>query len=387
MGWQDELRPASWRGVPFEAMDVSGQVGREAVVSEFPESERWAVDDLGIKAPRLTLRAVISGDDYHRVRDRLLAALQVPGPGQLVHPTLGAMLCQVDGDCTYTERSDGGGAVEFDLPFVRAEEAVPPAATVDTAAAVELAATEVRATERERFAAAWVGTGERVVADAATSIQARATDLTTAVRAPLASTLAIRSDVDAAAATIVATAAVLTASPASLAEAFAAPIALLEDVQALLALAGASPPAEPTLDGTRGDTGRANDVSISRLCQRLALAHAAEVAAATSFEVADDALALRDRLVERLEAELDTDLPLGLYRQLATLRAKAWRDLTDRAATLPRLVTWQVPEVMPSLVIAHRLYGDATRADEIVQRNRIQRPAMVPPGPILVLSS
>jgi prophage DNA circulation protein len=35
---------------------------------------------------------------------------------------------------------------------------------------------------------------------------------------------------------------------------------------------------------------------------------------------------------------------------------------------------------LPALVVAHRVYGDATRADEIVSRNRVRHPGFVPGG-------
>lgn len=38
---------------------------------------------------------------------------------------------------------------------------------------------------------------------------------------------------------------------------------------------------------------------------------------------------------------------------------------------------------MPALLIAHRVYGDARRADDIVSRNRIAHPGFVSGGQVL----
>lgn len=47
---------------------------------------------------------------------------------------------------------------------------------------------------------------------------------------------------------------------------------------------------------------------------------------------------------------------------------------------LPRMRTIQLPEKMPSLVLAYDLYEDLSRADEIESRNKIPYPAFVPSG-------
>jgi prophage DNA circulation protein len=45
---------------------------------------------------------------------------------------------------------------------------------------------------------------------------------------------------------------------------------------------------------------------------------------------------------------------------------------------LARLGTYTPLTVLPALVLAHRIYQDATRADELVARNGISHPAFMP---------
>ena len=64
-----------------------------------------------------------------------------------------------------------------------------------------------------------------------------------------------------------------------------------------------------------------------------------------------------------------------MYLTLTGLRA----ELTEAvpADGLPELVTREVRSPKPSLVIAYEVYGDAQRADEIVQRNAVRHPGFI----------
>ncbi|WP_035597779.1 hypothetical protein, partial [Halomonas salina] len=73
-------------------------------------------------------------------------------------------------------------------------------------------------------------------------------------------------------------------------------------------------------------------------------------------------------------------------QRLVALRAAAVTDLRRRGTALPELATHTPAAPLPALVIAQRLYGDATRDAEIVRRNRIRHPGRVPADPLEVLS-
>jgi prophage DNA circulation protein len=48
------------------------------------------------------------------------------------------------------------------------------------------------------------------------------------------------------------------------------------------------------------------------------------------------------------------------------------------ARPLPRLLPYQFARVMPTLVLAQRLYADASRADEIRAENHVVHPLFCP---------
>ncbi|WP_440811149.1 DNA circularization protein [Pseudomonas syringae] len=99
--------------------------------------------------------------------------------------------------------------------------------------------------------------------------------------------------------------------------------------------------------------------------------------------VADDVIELRDTLSSAIwEASLKADPEH--YLALNTVRQALIRHLNAVAASGVRLVDMKVSEPLPALVLAYRRFGDASRALEIVQRNRLAHPGFVPPGTLKI---
>lgn len=104
------------------------------------------------------------------------------------------------------------------------------------------------------------------------------------------------------------------------------------------------------------------------------------------YDTAQAAATLRDTLTDAIDTVCLT-ADDATYQQWRDLRAAVVADLSARAATLPSLVTFVPTRTLPALVIAYRLYGDASRAEEIVARNDLIYPGFVPGGqPLEVLS-
>jgi prophage DNA circulation protein len=67
-----------------------------------------------------------------------------------------------------------------------------------------------------------------------------------------------------------------------------------------------------------------------------------------------------------------------MFQALFALHAAITNHLVVTARPLPRLVEYQFAKVMSTLVLSHRLYGDASRADEIRSENKIVHPLFCP---------
>ncbi|MBA1998636.1 DNA circularization protein, partial [Escherichia coli] len=122
MTWKDRLQDASFRGVPFKVEEESAGTGRRVETHEYPNRDKPYTEDLGKITFRPSITAYVVGDDCFDQRDRLIDALNKPGPGTLVHPTYGELKVCVDGEVRVSTSKSEGRIVRFDLKFVEAGE-------------------------------------------------------------------------------------------------------------------------------------------------------------------------------------------------------------------------------------------------------------------------
>ncbi|WP_172951485.1 DNA circularization protein, partial [Escherichia coli] len=132
-GWRDRLQDASFRGVPFKVEEESAGTGRRVETHEYPNRDKPYTEDLGKITFRPSITAYVVGDDCFDQRDRLIDALNKPGPGTLVHPTYGELKVCVDGEVRVSTSKSEGRIVRFDLKFVEAGELSYPTSGAATA--------------------------------------------------------------------------------------------------------------------------------------------------------------------------------------------------------------------------------------------------------------
>jgi prophage DNA circulation protein len=72
------------------------------------------------------------------------------------------------------------------------------------------------------------------------------------------------------------------------------------------------------------------------------------------------------------------DMDQMTFQSLITLHGAITNHLVQTALPLPRMLNYQFFQVLPSLVMAYKLYDDASRADEVRDENRIVHPAFCP---------
>jgi prophage DNA circulation protein len=130
-------------------------------------------------------------------------------------------------------------------------------------------------------------------------------------------------------------------------------------------------PTPPVSSATIGQTIAAAETATAALCRRAALISLARACAAYTPTSYDDAMSLRTQVADLIDAEMLVAADAGdnnAYGALRALRTAVINDLTTRGANLPKLVQVTTKIPMPSLALAYRLYGDATRTDDLVQR-------------------
>lgn len=94
MAWETTLLPASFRGILFEVQATQDDIERAIVTHEYPYVDGANVEDLGRAPRRFVLTAVFYGDDYEVQLQQLTDALDMPGPGELIHPVFGSKQVQ-----------------------------------------------------------------------------------------------------------------------------------------------------------------------------------------------------------------------------------------------------------------------------------------------------
>lgn len=134
MAWQDDLQPASWNGVPFGVDVGETTAGRNTAVHAYPfrESNPVWVEDLGLAPTPTRITGYLIGDDVADQQNTMIAAMQMQGPGELVHPMRGALTGSVVGGCRFVLRKDKGRVVEITFEFIESSANPYPDVGVDT---------------------------------------------------------------------------------------------------------------------------------------------------------------------------------------------------------------------------------------------------------------
>lgn len=349
MSWRDQLLPASFRGVPFEVDDRGGVTGRRLVVDEYPERNLPGIQDLGLRTNRLTISAFVLGDDYLARSQALMDACEREGAGELVHPSHGRVWVRCDVS-QWSESPGSGGLRRFSLTFVEVaqiEGIVEGLTTATTSGSVSAAGA----------AATAAATAESTARDAATArLPAGTRRIYTAAKSAQSQSLA----------------AVLGVT--SLGADLEAEVYALANTYALAKEVAAWP--WPALLGAP-DLLTAAWAAWQRRVSLPAVRRAAELSVAETYTTAEDATARSEEVAGLIEAQeasaADHDVLLGLRQ----LRAATAVILTEVSTTLPRLVTVDVPEPTPAIVLAYDRLEDASRDDEVLARNEEPHPGFI----------
>jgi prophage DNA circulation protein len=413
-----QLQPASFRGIGFGVVDGQARFGRRNALHEYPFRDVPWVEDLGRQSRRVHVTGFLVGDDVIAQRERLIAACERPGDGTLVHPTLGKLTVALM-EFSTSEKWDQGRVFQITFSFIEQGERQFPGQQVDSSSAIDVAATTAgdaagsqwsktvsaqmaqRATVAQpitQSATAWSTAATRSVNSAtglmniATSLQGNYGRLLgqasgikfgrnprnpATLQDLIGNAAAARSSVAAAASSLIGTSVVRasdldvfvnrsTSLAAAVRAASFTPADALRSLTDLTVL--------PPGSGAAG-------VGTVDLLRRLAVGELARASASYQPSTTDEAGAVRAQALQSIDAEITIAGDQGddqIYAALRALRAEVIRDMNAKGAQLPTLVTITVPNSLPSLTLAQRLYRDATRNDELERRADPPHPAFMP---------
>jgi prophage DNA circulation protein len=381
---------AEWRGVPFWALSAEGQSGRRVKVHVYPGGAQPFAEDLGREPERIVVEGRVVGRDVAAQLERLRLACDQPGAGTLVHPTRGALRVVAEGGLRTRVSTSEAGVGSFVIEFVEAGQEVYPLAQELADKATGTAADKLRAIASAVFVASVQVKGPEFLRASLKKGLVKSAQALTGVK--LQGPSQAGSLFQAALVNFASGAETLATNPG------AAALSLGEILGTLFEAAGGNVGALAALEKlaslepnpTTGASALAqqaqkNEGAPIQLLRELALAEAARAAAGLAWESYPQAVLARDRLQARLDAAM-LAAGDGSFEALRELRARLARAVPAPSQQLPQVGAYTSPLTVPAEVIAYELYGDAGRAEELVRRNRLRHPGLVPAGqPLEVL--
>lgn len=381
MSWRDNFTgKGKFRNAEFLVKSDETIFGRRKQVHEYPLRDEPYIEDLGKKGREFTIDAYVIGPDYMAARDKLMDEIEKPGAGVLVHPYYGTLRVSIL-DSRISQSTSEGGQARFTLKCLIGTENIYPADTLDTQAAVDAAADKSLADSINDFA------------DNFTVLEL-ADDMVTEVANELDNTITAINNVAGAAAGPVSS---LIRTPYNLGSALAGAVTQISTIvteplrainlyKSLFSSSSNSPAIPETTPGRKKQAASVD--SIHALVQRAAVIEASRSSSQANYDSYDDAVSVRDTLMEELDRQMELDTTSDIiYQSLLTLRTPMINDLRLRGENLARLRRYTPATTLPALVLAHNLYGDTTRESELISRNNIAHPGFVAGGQSLEVLS
>ena len=397
----DQLRKASFRGVPFHVPDDEEEFARRIATHLYPGRDKPFQEDFGADASKLSITAVVGGKNFITDAQALHTALHKPGTGILIHPHHGEIEV-VFISARRAHSADAVGDVIFSITFERAGAPLYPAATVDTASGLDTASSALFGSLEEEFKGRFKYAG---IPDFITGDGLERANVFTAQLGGIFSKNGLQQLLQGGLPEftllsedfgndVIAFFQGLSASarPQKTPVIGPAPAAPATQGQIRAMIRGFSEAARFSVNDAQtpitstASTRQANARALDNLFRAAALASIGTTARYAEYESVEQALAMRQDIATSISEVRDQ---LGAYgwddswRAAGKLLSSFSRDINDRIGRLPSVVTIRPASVRTSLDLANRLYGDDaaaifSRADDLASRNRVKHPGFVP---------
>lgn len=384
-----EDRKASFKDVEFEIENIQMECGNRLVTHEYPQQDTPYIENLGNKAKKITVQAWVIADDAYDRRNALLKAVEEKEPGTLVIPSIGEIEVYCEA-CSYSEDPMVRRKVAFTLSFVQTGVQKYPDGEIDTKGTVISSSDDLITKGQGIFAEAFSVEGfpSYVFDDAASAlgeITSALTDGFSLVTSPLSDGVGfVTSQAEALAGLVD-----LITNPAALADGLVALFAefgefSLSDPFSTYTELASTGGVDAYQGGAYARTPTAartakNREALSDFTRLVAVGMAAKTLANDERVVSyDEAVSRRDSVVDEIDALSMGPVSNKSYVELRALRSAVITDTNTRAAAKPRVKSYAFGESLPPMVASYAIYGDATKEEEIIKRNRIATPMKSP---------
>ena len=447
--WMDQLRPASYKGIPFGVLASAVKFGRKNVIHNYPLRDTVWVEDLGRAARRITMEGFLVENAaylqtyFHELgspsssviewRKNLIVACEASGDGELIHPTLGRLRVSLL-DIEVSEQWDEGRVFKIRFTFLEGGQRIFPGNTTSTPDDVDSKSKDANDKIKQDFAkrvAASLRSGAAAVMAAVNAVQkysrmvqglindatniknlvlnagsllqaasgqssgrrfSGGSVLTPTAQTPLqqrGAGSAAMTQVNVASKNLITSATALSGTTTDafssavqtlVASALAAAVNPADGLRVMAAAAVFSPAIIPASDAVGININTVTKATAD-LCRRSAVIAMAQASSTYQPVSYDDAVNVRAWVTELIDAEIDLageQNEDATFNALFDLRTAVVLDLIARGGSMSKMVQFNTPESLPATVLAHRLYGDISRVDELVEYAKPIHPAFMP---------
>lgn len=399
--WKQRILPASFRGIPFfvESHEQSG--GRSSATHEFMNNESPITEDLGRSAKKLTMNCHVIGDQYFFIRDALISAMESPEPGILIHPYFGILDAQPN---SYSVQEDWqqGRLARFSLSFTQIESdetflsnfdpaidfinkvtsflSVIETSVQTTATLANLPAFAVQSTN-QFFSDFVLGVesafqGVSLNDDDAAKIREKINGMKRRAESALDS-VSIFQDTDGLISTV--SGAVVVPSLQNGIDTQANRDDKTSFFQTLLNQnEQQTKESEAASDKTPTRLAeKQNNKTLLFILRAILIARFTEVAAERDFSTLGDAVAIRDQLLELIEAEKNAVTDSQTFQAFQDLKVAVTNLIPRQGASFSSETTVTLAATTPALVAAYDIDGTIDDFQNFVKRNKIENPLFV----------
>lgn len=395
-----ERQAASFRGVPFGFVSMKGKTGRRALPHEYPKRNAGWTEDHGGVLNNETITAVLVGPTAEDDFLRLLAALNVAGPGELVHPYWGIQQVQV-GDVDYDLDNNERYKASLTFKVYAAGENLFPQESNNTNAQVDAQSDTAHNANIESFEKQVANYDTDQLATLNDTVNSLLNDLDEFVYGLPGIPDAIGDWTDTLDHLIGSTARLL-AYPGELARDITNAIIDVKDLVTTL------PPALNVYDqmigrwaglvtefnpDTQVDQKAKLEATVKRntyatftgsatVAKAQAISAAPQTGDDAGFSDSEQASQAASVLVEQLQDLATVAIETGnrnSWRAYRQLRLAVNEDMNVRIQRLPQLVKVKPRRTIPVALLAYQQTGNTENRTDIVKRNRLSRPSFITP--------
>ena len=398
MSWKDELKPASFKGVPFRVDASAVEFGfnvqiNEIATGQLPVKEGETLPSVtsnSINDPLVTegakgakvfiVEAHFTGDDYIANRDAFIAACEAGGVGVLQLPLMKPTnVVASRGVAQFSNTS--GGHETLGITFIETTAKPKPETSANEKKVADAIVTAGETSIASKFASAFdktvagasslaeavsgkmldvLGFGE--AGDSFSDFVSKATSLSDDARTIIQTPQRFAEE-------ILDAVADLTYAFTNPIDALNAQLFIFETYRTGLQL---------TLNGSESRRKTVeNNQAVALAFESACVMQAGIAALNADFDTLDDAIRVRSEFETAVKTQKerlgDIEGYDAVYNSLSTLLGSVTRYIND-TASLPSSIDIEFGDENPSLVIAADYYGDAERESELVTRNAVRNP-------------